>query len=500
MVEALFLVPLIQLNLLGLVPFETGDPWSSALAANPAADFHAQGDYGFLLETVTRSDFYVDIALGGSFSDNLKSIRDRCRSAVIRHLGYVFGDGFGKTLAERARVDEPLQSELTEILAGVRPPRNELMEAVATWTGKVLGRVPTVTARAGRRKPIPRRKSKITGTRLVDYRPETGRLKVILPTGGCRVPTCTFCMLPYLARAKGNIEPIVAAAAAAIDRRPVGQVAIYTDGSFFDGRELGGAERLALAESSRRWGATEFLVESLPRFLTQTALAEVRQTLGPACSLRIGIGLQSTNPSVRRHVTGTPISQTEMLSTLALRASVPFTLRLYLLANKPMMTAREDMLDLQRSLDMLDGWLGPEDVVTINPLLPTHGTLVEWLEAEGHWRPLSPTAVTDLVRSLQATPRHYTVEFGPTTTATCTDSNLDIIGDNAFLNLGDRDGEAGTSGMHASLSLWSLLGDYRSRLIWAQTAAGSPRPANVPSRVKGSPRREPGVAGHGSRG
>ena len=65
----------------------------------------------------------------------------------------------------------------------------------------------------GRERSSPR-KSEESGTRYIHYEKETARLKVIMPTGGCRVPTCNFCMLPYLARSKSDVEETMAAIAA----------------------------------------------------------------------------------------------------------------------------------------------------------------------------------------------------------------------------------------------------------------------------------------------
>lgn len=466
-IEALFQVPLIYLNLLGLIPFEAGDPWSSARAADSTLDARASDDFNVAMKTITCSALYADLARDGSFARNLKRIRDQCRTAVIKRLGYVFDDGFGKRLGEKVKADDRLLSDLAEILDGIHAPEDELIEALTIWAGKVQGRSRELANRTGRRVSIPRRKSKITGTRLVDYRADTARLKIILPTGGCRVPTCTFCMLPYLAHVKGDVDRVIESAADVVDQRPVRQVSVYTDGSFFDERELTRTERMKIADAARQWGATELLVESLPRFLSPGALDEVIRILGATCRLRIGVGLQSTDALVRRHITGTPITQSELMSLLTLRRAAPFALRLYLLANKPMMSAAEDLLDLRRSLDMLDRWLALDDIVTVNPLLPTRATLVERLEKARYWRPLSPTASAHLFQRLGAQSRGYSLEFGPTAGATCTDSAPTELED-AFGGL--LTPEMPNDGLiETALVPWSLFGGYRDRNRWATT-------------------------------
>jgi radical SAM enzyme (TIGR01210 family) len=469
MIEALFQVPLIHLNLLGLVPFEANDPWSSALAAGSPLEIRAIDEYNAILETIIHSALYSDLAFDGRFAHNLKHIRDRCRNAVIKRLGYAFGDGFGKALKEKAKVDERLLSSFAEILSGVHAAEKELIEALTTWTGKVLGQSRELATRAGRRVAITRTKRVVPGTRLIDYCFETARLKIILPTGGCRVPTCTFCMLPNLARAKESIDRVIEATVEATGKGPVRHVSIYTDGSFFDEREVAVTERLAIADKVRQWGATELLVESLPRFISPGAIDEMNRNLGPRCRLRIGVGLQSTDPLVRRHITGTPITQSELIWLLTLRGKPSFTFRFYLLANKPMMSAAEDLHDLQRSLDLLDRCLMPEDTVTINPLLPTRGTLVEQLEAARYWRPLSSAAAVNLFRRLQAKPHGYSLEFGPITGATCTDRGPITEVEDAFGGVVTARTRCDGALIDMALVPWSLFGGYRNRYRWART-------------------------------
>ncbi len=471
MLEALFLVPLIQMNSLGRMPFEAGSPWSSARAERPIEGAHSHGDYEAFLQSISRSVLFGDIALDGNFEYRLKHLRDRCRSAIVARIGYVFRDGFGSVIADKAKLDSRLLSDLSTILAHVRMPEAHLIDSLKTWTAQMLRRVPEVAARAGHRKSLPRRKSKLPGTRFVEYLPEAARLKIIMPTGGCRVPTCTFCMLPYLARTKSSAESVIDSAASAVDCRPVRQVSIYTDGSFFDERELAESERLSIADSVRRWGASELLVESLPRFISPAALETLIRTLGPECHLRVGIGLQSTSSLVRKHITRTPISGPEFLSLMALRRTFPIALRIYLLANKPLMSASEDLSDLQQSLDILDNWLTPSDTVTVNPLLPTRGTLVERLEETGFWHPLGSIVATNLFRQLQAKPHNYALEFGPTRGATCNESDLNEVSDGATSSQNSGDTMSNHALLDPRFLPWSILGGFRSRSRWALTGS-----------------------------
>src|SRR4029077_16316804 len=105
----------------------------------------------------------------------------------------------------------------------------------------------------------------------------------------------------------------------------------------------------------------ELLVESLPRFLNPSDVGDVLDVLGPKCRLRIGIGIQSTDASIRQFITRTPITQAELRAVLEWRKAGSFSWRCYLLAKKPMMSAVEDQKDVHRSLLFLNQWLTNED-------------------------------------------------------------------------------------------------------------------------------------------
>jgi radical SAM enzyme (TIGR01210 family) len=310
----------------------------------------------------------------------------------------------------------------------------------------------------GQRIAVRRKKTRETAARYVHYEQDKSRLKVIMPTGGCRVPTCTFCMLPSLARSKSSVEEILASIARAHRSAPVRQLTIYTDGSFFDRRELNPDERRLIAKAARDMGAEELLVESLPRFLNAAVVDEVAGQLGPSCRLRLGVGVQSTNALVRQHITRTPIEQQELNALLKWRKTAPFSLRLYLLANKPMLSHLEDRVDLLRSLAFLNEWLSPNDTVTINPLLPTNGTLVEKMLSAGLWRPLRADEAQALSHDLQSRSYGFRIEFGPSSLSTCTDQGAGVVG---------RENAHASALIEAARLPWSILGSLRHRGHWA---------------------------------
>lgn len=465
MVEAAFSVPLIHLNRSQVVPFQDGNPWNEALRVTSGSAEEAS--YQDIVAAVNRSRLFATLDRYGQFADELKSVRDRCRMIVVRHLGNAFADGYGSRLTSALTYYPKARGELTAVLGSEPFDDQALLDAVADWVEGVRVRQTAAALPRDRRTVVSRIKTKLDGIRHVHYDAATARLKAIVPTGGCRVPTCTFCMLPQLARAKSSVDGIVASIREA-GRAPVRQLTVYTDGSFFDERELTRGEQLLIAQTARDLGAAELLVESLPRFAIPKAVVEVQHALGPATSLRIGVGVQSTHASVRQYITGTPISQAELQSMLAWHGEARVALRLYLLANKPLMSASEDIEDVERSLVFLVPWLMPQDIVTVNPLLPTRGTLVEKIAEAGCWRPLGGSEMAALAARLTSKAYPFKLEVGPTTEATCTDQalNADHSSDNTATGTGSR--EQNVSFAETLTLPWSILGGLRHRSHWAK--------------------------------
>jgi radical SAM enzyme (TIGR01210 family) len=467
MVEAVFLVRVVYLNYCRSVPFQTDIPWNEALRA-AAAGGPAATEYEDLVARIAALDLFRSLDHDGSFARELKRLREECRTAITRRAGNIFVDGYGARLGALFDRDAEMRDEVLRIIAA-RPAKPEafgvVIDAIFDWLRFARKRRQAGELPAGIKTAVRRRRPRTVETRYVHYEPETSRLKAIVPTGGCRVPTCTFCMLPSLARSKTNVDDIVAAINAECRRRPVRQLTIYTDGSFFDDRELDREERRRIAAAARELGAGELLVESLPRFLNPGVIDDVVATLGSACRLRLGVGVQSTDALIRRYVTRTPITQQELRGLLAWRARGPFILRLYLLADKPMLTAIEDRHDLRRSLGFLSEWLEADDIVTINPLLPTNATVLEKVWSAGCWRPLDSGAVQALQADVRSGHYPFRVEFGPASASTCSEIDLRP----QTLGAGDAASDSGRGPFaltDPSLLPWSMLGGLRLRSRW----------------------------------
>lgn len=318
---------------------------------------------------------------------------------------------------------------------------------------------------------------KDSGSRLIRYDQNRKRLKGIIPTGGCRVGTCTFCMLPFLSRSKMDVNNFIKEMREHISG-PVEKVAIYTDGSFFDDRELNNEERLQIAEEVSGLGANELLIETLPRFLSSEKVSKLIRSLSPSCKLRIGVGIQSMTDEVRKYVTRTPITNSELQFLFSLRKQVQFDLRVFLLAGKCYMSRFEDLEDLKFSMQALKDLLDPSDVVTINPLLPTEGTLVYSLQNKGYFRPMSKADACQMAIALTRSAWPFKLEFGPLSASTCTNQAVksDGVNEYPYISLGDigpsnkegsYNGKAYDYELGPALIPWVLLGDLQRRANWA---------------------------------
>ena len=464
--------PIVFLELCGRAPFQTGRPSEQIRDAFTTAPV-ALGTTFELLRRSLEDEARRAIPNVNDIDRAVTEARRACRRCIERRWPESYGRGltflFESDQSRLREIDSLLASDGMPALASATSFLDTLGRFVACGSAVIAG----APAATGATSPSRRdRSTRINGPRFVDYDRSRRRAKVILGTGGCRVPGCTFCMLPLLAHAKEPVDDALRRLRGAVTG-PVDQVAVYTDGSFFDDRELSDQERRYIATTISGWGASEILVETLPRFVTTDALVSLQSALDHRCGLRIAIGLQSTDNDVRKYVTHTPIEERELDGLLQLRHVHPFSLRVYLLAGKCVMETNEDVGDVERSVDDLNARLDPSDVVTVNPLLPTEGTLVEALERARFFEEMSGCQAAALVRRLRAKRLVFRLEFGPLGPSTCTSLALDAPAthwSDGFCGH-DRCVEAIEGRFGPATLPWSLLGPLAVRSQWADRLA-----------------------------
>lgn len=266
------------------------------------------------------------------------------------------------------------------------------------------------------------KKMRLNSARFSHYDEKRKRFKVVIPTGGCRAPGCVFCALPSLARFSDEDTP-----ATLIPELPnnIEQVTIYTDGSFFDDRELSPLNRIALAQRVKQIAPKELMVETLPKFLDATKLDSFISALGEPTKLRIAFGLQTTNVSVRENLLRTPITSGDFETLLVLRERFGFSLRIYLLIAKPMMTSKEDEQDILASVELLTSVLTPNDKITINHLRVVQGTFVGDLRDFGLYEPRDLCRTRRIISKLRRKDKCAAILPGCISVDTCTYDNKD---------------------------------------------------------------------------
>ena len=175
------------------------------------------------------------------------------------------------------------------------------------------------------------------------------RVRVILRSNGCSIPTCTMCPLPNEA-----LDPSVERITARQYRRQITEtlalypgcemVSVYNDGNFFAERELPGEARRGIYEVVRRAGCRWLMVESLPRFITRERLNEARELLG-SVRLTVGIGLQSASTMVREICVNTPVTAAAFLEAHALLREFECETKVYVMIKPPFLLEDEAVDD-----------------------------------------------------------------------------------------------------------------------------------------------------------
>ncbi len=477
--EVIELVSISAVELCGVVPFQTARPEDLIRGGLLEAQCELRRAFNELVGAVEDAEMCGGTFRRFAWPTETTRVRRQCRQIIEMGWPESFGEGYKFLLSVNGLTLRAIEHHLCRHKAPGCAPAFRLEEALRRYLEAARSALQEgkLSSRATFRPTERQREAQPGGARLVEYSGSERRAKVIVPTGGCRVATCSFCMLPQLARTKIAVRDVLAKFREAING-PVERVAIYTDGSFFDDRELAADERRLIASTAVRRGANEVLVESLPRFLEEATVREIMDILGPRCRLRIGVGLQSTDGEVRRYITRTPILDSEFEELLRLQRCLRFSLRIYLLSGKCMMSFEEDLEDVERSVIELNNVLLGSDLITVNPLLPTIGTLVERLQQADYFEPMSVCTARLVAKRLRSRPLRLALEFGSIETSSCTPLAWNVRRGKGYgwcaewmygkCELG-RCQQEEEQPLVACMLPWSLLGSLPTRRRWADS-------------------------------
>jgi radical SAM enzyme (TIGR01210 family) len=209
---------------------------------------------------------------------------------------------------------------------------------------------------------------------------------LILRTRGCYwadIKGCTMCgyARDTLGRSATEEEIAQQVRSALRNYRDEPYVKIYTSGSFFDSREVPSRARREVARAFRG-RARRLLVESLPEFLSEEELRDLREEFSG--EVEVALGLESTQEEVLRHAVGKGEHVTHYLEGAALLRRAGVHPKAYLLLKPPYLTEREAIEDTVESVRRAAEHF---ETLSINPVHIQGGTVTEHLFRRGLYRP-----------------------------------------------------------------------------------------------------------------
>lgn len=231
------------------------------------------------------------------------------------------------------------------------------------------------------------------------------RLKIILMSNGCSVPTCTMCPFTnennYGHRDTSDqtmVDQVRTALAEAHDGQRHDCVALYNDGSFFAPRELSAPARLGITELVAAHGFSLLTVESLPQFITEARLLPVLDALG-GVTLEVGLGLQSAHPLVRELCVNTSFDNAAFERAVALLLRHRVRIKTYVMLKPPFLTEQEAVTDAVDTIAYCRELGIP--YVTLCPTRIAPHTLAWDLMQAGFYDPPGLWSIVDTVRRAQ---------------------------------------------------------------------------------------------------
>lgn len=230
------------------------------------------------------------------------------------------------------------------------------------------------------------------------------RLRIILCSNGCSIPTCVMCPFPNEAvdpsYIKINTEHYLEQIKTALVKHQNHEVlSIYNDGSFFSESELPEQARQAIYSTVKKYGCKYLMVESLPLFITRNKLKEAAELLGQEVKLIVGIGLQSFSDEIRNSCIRTVVSKDDFLQAHELLQEFDYAAKSYLMIKPPFVLEEEAIIDAVEGTR----WLynnGVEDI-TLCPMRIAKNTILYELYLLKLYSAPKLTTVAECLRQLK---------------------------------------------------------------------------------------------------
>ena len=203
------------------------------------------------------------------------------------------------------------------------------------------------------------------------------RLSLTVSGRGCKSDTCVMCPLPSYRNTTFSNEIILQAINREIEsyKGNIDMLSLYTDGSYYDRRELDVELREAIEELVAINDISIFNIETLPSKFPEEEIVKTKERT--KALLLINVGLQSSNSDIRKYCIGSPFTDSHLKRMIRIKTQHNIKLRGYLLFKPPFLSEHEAMLDLKKSIKYCVE--NKYDIISINPCKVAKGTLLEYL-------------------------------------------------------------------------------------------------------------------------
>ncbi|MBS2037036.1 hypothetical protein JST97_18760 [bacterium] len=213
------------------------------------------------------------------------------------------------------------------------------------------------------------------------------RKRVVLMTVGCSIATCTMCPFPSESHREVTANNLLRQFDSSLEGECLADYEVLTlfcNGNFFNPREIDPTLRQSIFARARQAGVGYLVVESLPQYLTDSALREARQCLGET-RLAVYMGLQSAHDFVRNVCVNTTCGRQAFeraCRSLQRQGDLP---GVFLLVKPPFLTELESIRDVVQSL----AYLSRLEIrhATLCPTRVAPNTVLADLWARGHYQP-----------------------------------------------------------------------------------------------------------------
>ncbi len=178
-------------------------------------------------------------------------------------------------------------------------------------------------------------------------------------------------------------------------------VKLYTSGSFLDTQEVSlHARHMILSTIADDSRVSEVVVESRPEYVVDSAMSELRDTLGER-RIEIGIGLESSNDVVRSLCVNKGFNLNDFNRAVDTARRFDIGIRAYVLLKPPFLTEKMALENAKQTISYC-GEIGVS-TVSVNPVNVQKYTLVERLWQRGEYRPPWLWSLVELLRASRET-------------------------------------------------------------------------------------------------